>query len=67
MILVADKKNTINLNARYSVLLLESDLFFIKIAALDQFLGVTYGLKRPFRLVGCYFGTYYPPKWCLKL
>ena len=33
------------MNERYSVLLLESDLCLIKIAALDQFLGVADGLK----------------------
>ncbi len=61
-ILVEYKNEYVNINVRYSALSMESDLCLIKIAALDQFLGVADGMKRPVWLVGCYFGTCYPPK-----
>ncbi len=66
-ILVEYKSEYVNMKERYSVLSLVSGLCFIKMAALDQFLGVADGLKTPCLAGGCCFGTCYPPKWCQKL
>ncbi len=65
-ILVEYKSEYVTMKERYSVLSFESDLCFIKIAALDQFLGVADGLKTTCLAGRVLFWDLLPPKMVSK-